>query len=99
MYTRLFLSQESGVAKKDKHDKKGDTDDNQPYASFDCPECVQMASLMLEEELRYYMQRNQHKRSKGGKSRDALYRFNGNNGGQPLKGIAGLSTTGVSLRN
>lgn len=51
-----------------------------------------MASLMLEEELRYYMQRSQHKKSKGGKSRDALFKYNGNSAGQPLKGIAGLST-------
>jgi len=40
-----------------------------------------MASLMLEEELRYYMQRNQGKRSKGGKSRDALFRANAGTSG------------------
>ena len=39
-----------------------------------------MASLMLEEELRYYIQRNHGKRSKGGKSRDSLYRQNGTSG-------------------
>ena len=37
---------------------------NAPYASFDCPECIQMATLMLEEELKFYMQRNSYR--KGG---------------------------------
>ena len=60
-------------------------DESQPYASFDCPECVQMASLMLEEELRYYMQRSHGKRGKGGKSRDALFRSNLNTGGSGIK--------------
>jgi len=77
---------------KEKHKNQNPDDDSQPYASFDCPECVQMASLMLEEELRYYMQRSQHKKSKGGKSRDALFKYAGNSTNQPLKGIAGLST-------
>ena len=82
--------------------EKSKKDDQQPYASFDCPECVQMASLMLEEELRYYMQRGHGKKSKG-KSRDALFR--GNNSinkvgtSAQLKGIAGLQTQGVSLKN
>ena len=84
-----------------------------------------MASLMLEEELRFYMQRGGHggKRAKGGaagggKSRDALFRSNNGQGvglnnassagssavkntisGQQYKGIAGLSTQGVSLKN
>ena len=45
-------------------------DEEQPYASFDCPECVQMASLMLEEELKFYQERHFGKRK--GKSRDAM---------------------------
>ena len=62
-----------------------------------------MASLMLEEELRYYMQRGgggSHGSRRGkqsGKSRDALFRSGGQASakigiGQPHKGIAGLST-------
>ena len=45
----------AGANPSDKDKKNGSKDDSQPYASFDCPECVQMASLMLEEELRFYM--------------------------------------------
>ena len=60
MYSKLFLKDiKMGAAHdKDKNARRSsqDTkDESQPYASFDCPECVQMASLMLEEELRYYM--------------------------------------------
>ena len=36
-----------------------------------------MASLMLEEELRFYMQRNHNGKRSKGKSRDALFRANG----------------------
>ena len=60
MYKVLFISPKDHAAKggrqKDKSAKK-EEDDNQPYASFDCLECVQMASLMLEEELKYYQSR------------------------------------------
>lgn len=57
-----------------------------------------MASLMLEEELRFYQQRHFGGKKKG-KSRDALHRREaglamvkgaGVGGHQPLKGIAGL---------
>lgn len=58
MYTKLFLKKtgrdnKQQQQKADKGTEAKDKDANQPYASFDCPECVQMASLMLEEELRY----------------------------------------------
>ena len=80
MYKRLFLNASSTSAKDragDDDKPKKSKDENQPYASFDCPECVQMANLMLEEELRFYLQRNNNKRSKNGKSREALVRNNG----------------------
>lgn len=36
-------------------DSRSDKKDKiQPYASFECLECVQMASLMLEDEIQYY---------------------------------------------
>ena len=80
MYQKLFFKEQSSLvgkngknhsaASNEKKSKGKAGDDNQPYASFDCPECVQMASLMLEEELRYYMQRGSGKRGSKGKSRD-----------------------------
>lgn len=67
-----------------------------------------MASLMLEEELKFYQQRHFGKRK--GKSRDATTRAGSGliypiglksvgGGHHPLKGIAGLQTQGVSLKN
>ena len=96
MYTKLFLKQVSKDSSKNDHaNEQRNRDQSKPYASFDCAECVQMASLMLEEELRFYMQRNNGKRQKG-KSRDALFRGFGNStqkvpaGGQPYKGAGSL---------
>lgn len=74
MYAKLFLKQ-IGQDKKKEESKTGEKKDkSQPYASFDCPECVQMASMMLDEELRYYMQKSGLKR-KGGKSKDTAALF------------------------
>lgn len=71
MYTRLFLKQ---TGREKKSEKQGESKDgSQPYASFDCPECVQMASMMLDEELRYYMSKSGIKK-KGAKSKDALFK-------------------------
>ena len=72
MYQRLFLKQ-ANKDQKHENDKDDKKDGSQPYASFDCPECVQMASQMLDEELRYYMATSSGKR-KGSKSKDAIFR-------------------------
>ena len=102
MYSKLFFKDQSSSGKTVKNQaanekekkSKGKSDDTQPYASFDCLECVQMASLMLEEELRYYMQRGSGKRGNKGKSRDAaLFRSNApagtNANGSAVKTIGG----------
>ena len=103
MYQKLFFKDQLSSSKSVKNQaalnekekkSKGKSDETQPYASFDCPECVQMASLMLEEELRYYMQRGSGKRGNKGKSRDAaLFRSNAppgtNVNGSAVKTIGG----------
>ena len=80
MYARLFCDTATGKpgSKLSTHSKQEDKrrsadgkdkPKNAPYASFDCPECIQMANLMLEEELKFYMQRNTFKRKDGAKGR------------------------------
>ena len=57
-----------------------------------------MANLMLEEELKFYMQRNTFKRKgDGAKGRSAGK--HGPAGKSQHKGIAGLQTHGVSITN
>ena len=107
MYQRLFCNAggkpESKLSTNSKQEDKRRADDakdkpkNAPYASFDCPECIQMANLMLEEELKFYMQRNTFKRKEGSKGRSTGK--HGANGKSQHKGIAGLQTHGVSITN
>ena len=96
IYNKLFLNPISTDKLKEKlsKDEIASRDASKAYASFDCPECVQMACLMLDEELRYLMSKG-HTKRKGGKSKDALFRqgaIQAVKNGQQHKGIAGLQT-------
>ena len=64
MYFRIFgnqsgLSTDKTRSQKHKQIEKGkDGHKSAPYASFDCPECIQTAIQMLEEELKTYITKN-----------------------------------------
>ena len=61
MYFRIFGNQNGMLTDKtklQKHKQMNQCKDglkSTPYASFDCPECIQTAIQMLEEELKTYI--------------------------------------------
>ena len=70
MYHRLFGSTNPEKIQRQAQDdrkllamrRSKQNENQQPFASFDCPECVEMAILKLEDEIKLHMHKMPQKR-------------------------------------